>query len=225
MTTPSGGGTADLVAELRAQAEAARARAAETNEQVAREVVEVLEQAKAVAGALEAAARGSAELASAESQRSDDSLIAEARAAAAAKIAEAEATAASIRVTAAESAEEATAALARAEVRRESAAVQADALRLTARREAGIQRRQLLEETHDAAHASIDGVSGTIARLGGTLEDLGNALKDLPPATTRLRAELAAGELAGAADRSQEQGADPSGPSPNGQGHRSRSHI
>ncbi len=202
MTTSSGGGTAELVAELRAQAEAARARAVETKVQVAREVVEVLEQAKAVSDALATGARESAEHATAESRRTDEALIADARAEAASTIAAAEAKAAGIRVTAAESGDESSAALARAEVRRESAAVQADALRLTARREAGIHRRQLLEETHDAAHSSLDSVSDMIARLGVTLEDMGQTLTEIPPSTARLRAELAAPDQTGVSDPS-----------------------
>lgn len=190
MTTPSGG-TADLVAELRAQAQAAVARAVETREQVAREINEVRDQATAVAAALESGARQSAELLTAESQRSNEAIIGEARSMAAAAIAEAEAQAASIRVTATAAGDEADAALARAEVRHESAAVQADALRLTARREATIHRRRQLEDTHHAAHTRLDGVSDTISRLGVTLEDLGQALADLSPVTTRLRADIA----------------------------------
>lgn len=204
---PSGGGTADLVAELRAQAQAAVARAADTKEQVTREVVEVRQQAEAVADALEAGARQAAETMAADGQRSDDVVISQARATAAAAIAESEAQAASIRVTAAASADEASAALARAEVRHESAAVQADALRLTARREASLHRRQQLEETDHLAHEQLDGVSDTISRLGVTLEDLARALADLPPTTTRLRAGITAVEPAGAPV--QEPAADP----------------
>jgi len=205
VTTPSGnsgGGTADLVAELRAQAQAAVGRAAETKEQVGREVVEVRRQADAVAAAVEAGARQSAETMAADAQRSDDVVVSQARAAAAAAIAEAEAQAASIRVTAAAVADESSAALARAEVRHESAAVQADALRLTARREASLHRRQQLEETHHLAHEQLDGVSDTISRLGVTLEDLAKALADLPPTTARLRAEITALEPADAAQGS-----------------------
>lgn len=197
VTTPSGGGTADLVAELRAQAQAAVERAVETKVQVGREVVEVRQQADAVAAALDAGARQTAETMAAEAQRADDVVISQARATAAAAIAEAEAQAASIRVTAAATADEATASLARAEVRHESAAVQADALRLTARREASLHRRQQLEETRHLAHEQLDGVSDTISRLGVTLEDLAKALADLPPTTTRLRAEITAPEPAG----------------------------
>ncbi|RHW25541.1 hypothetical protein D0Z08_18720 [Nocardioides immobilis] len=115
MTTSSGGGTAELVAELRAQAQAAVDRAAETKEQVALEVVEVRQQADAVAAALEAGARQTAATMAADGQRSDEVVISQARATAAAAIAEAEAQAASIRVTAAAFADESSAALARAE--------------------------------------------------------------------------------------------------------------
>jgi hypothetical protein len=192
VTTSPGGGTADLVAELRAQAEAAAVRATETAEQVAREVVEVREQAEAVAAALEAGARHAAEAAAAESAQADDALVNEARAAAAAVIAEAEAKAASIRVTAAAAADDAKAALARAEVRKESAAVQADALRLTARREAAMHRRQQLEETHQVGNGQLDAVSDVVSRLGVTLENLSSSLSEVGPASSRLHAEIPA---------------------------------
>ena len=156
VTTPLGGGTADLVAELRAQAEAAVIRAAETKDQVAREVVEVRAQADAVAAALDDGARQAADRTTADGERLDATVLAEARAQAASAIAEAEAKAASIRVTAAEAADDAAAALARAEVRRDSAAVQADALRLTARREATMNRRQQLDDIHQVAHGQLD---------------------------------------------------------------------
>jgi len=197
VSTPLGGGTGALVAELREQAEAAVTRAAETAAQVAREVVEVREQADAVAAALEAGARQSAEAATADAQRADEAVIAGARSTAAAAIAEAEAKSASIRVTAAAFADDATAALARAEVRRESAAVQADALRLTTRREATMHRRQQLDETHHHAHAQLDAVSDAVSRLGVSLQDLSKSIADLTPALARLRAEQAALDIAG----------------------------
>lgn len=192
VTTPPGGGTADLVAELRAQAEAAVTRAAETKEQVAREVVEVREQATAVAAALEAGAQQAADAVSADGQRSAAAILAEAQATAASTIAEAEAKAASIRVNAAEAANDANAALARAEVRRESAAVQADALRLTARREATMHRRQQLDETHQLAHGHLDAASDVVAHLGVTLDGLSTTLSEVGPTTARLRNDLAA---------------------------------
>lgn len=190
MTTPLGGGTADLVAELRAQAEAAITRAAETKEQVAREVVEVRAQANAVAAALDGGARQAAEAVTAQGEQTDATVVAEARAQAASAIAEAEAKAASIRVTAAEAADDAAAALARAEVRRESAAVQADALRLTARREATMDRRQQLDETNQVAHGQVDAASDVVSRLSVTLEDLSKTLTEIGPTTARLHADL-----------------------------------
>lgn len=189
VTTPPGGGTADLVAELRQQAEAAVARAAETSEQVSREVVDVRRQAEAVAAALEEGARQAAEQAEADRRRADDAVLEEARASAASIIAEAEAQAASIRVSAAAAADDARAALARAEVRRESAAVQADALRLTARREAAMHRRRELEETRTAGDAHIDAVSDVASRLAVTLDSLAGAVADVAPETARLRAD------------------------------------
>ena len=181
VTTPFGGGTADLVAELRAQAEAAVVRAAETAEQVAREVVEVREQADAVAAALEAGARQAAEAATADGR--------------------AEATPSSPRPAPPRPprsprprprppasgspppayADDAQAALARAEVRRESAAVQADALRLTARREATMHRRQQLDDTHQVGNGQLDAVSDVVARLGVTLESLSQSIAEVPP--------------------------------------------
>ena len=210
MTTPLGGGTADLVAELRAQAEAAITRAAETKEQVAREVVEVRAQANAVAAALDGGARQAAEAVAAQGERTDATVLAEARAQAASAIAEAEAKAASIRVTAAEAADDAAAALARAEVRRESAAVQADALRLTARREATMDRRQQLDETHQVAHGQLDAASDVVSRLSVTLEDLSKTLTEIGPTTARLHADLDASTSAGTAEPAD---ADAGGPS------------
>ncbi|MDZ5620309.1 hypothetical protein [Nocardioides bizhenqiangii] len=197
MTTPLGGGTADLVAELRAQAEAAVARAAETKEQVAREVVEVREQARAVAAALEAGARQSAETIISDGEQSDAAALADARAAAASAIAEAEAQAASIRVTAAEAADDAAAALARAEVRRESAAVQADALRATARREAALHRRQQLDEIHQTAHGHLDATSDVVSGLCVALDDLSTTLSGIPSTNAGLRADLDSSSRAG----------------------------
>jgi hypothetical protein len=197
VTTSPGGGTADLVAELRAQAEAAVARAAETKEQVAREVVEVRAQATAVAAAVEAGARQTADAAIAAAAEEDVVTIADARAQAASAIAEAEAKAASIRVAAAEGADEAAAALARAEVRRESAAVQADALRLTARREAAMERRQQLDEAREVADGRLDAASDMVARMGVALEDLSSVLSGIAPASAQLRAETAGSGQAG----------------------------
>lgn len=194
VTSPLGGGTADLVAELRAQAEAAVVRAAETAEQVAREVVEVRQQAGAVATALEEGARHAAEAAEAEARRASEAIIAEARATSAAAIAEAEAKAASIRVTAAAHADEAQAALARAEVRRESASVQADALRLTARREATLHRRQQLDDTHQVGNEQLDAVSDAVARLGVTLELLSQSIAEMSPVSARLHTEIPTSE-------------------------------
>ncbi len=200
VTTPLGGGTADLVAELRAQAEAAVTRAAETKDQVAREVVEVRAQADAVAAALEGGARQAAEAVTAEAARTDVTVLAEARAQAASAIAEAEAKAASIRVSAAEAADDATAALARAEVRHDSAAVQADALRLTTRRGATMDRRHRLDETHQVAHGQLNAASDVVSRLGVTLEDLSKALTEIGPATARLHADLDASSRAAETD-------------------------
>ena len=174
------------------------ARAEETKEQVAREVVEVREQAAAVAAALEASARQAAELVTAEGERADAAALAEAQAQAAAAIAEAEAKSASVRVAAAEAADDANAALARAEVRRESAAVQADALRLTARREATMHRRQQLDETHQVANGRLDSASDLVVRLGVALEDLSTALSDLSPRTAEVRAGLEASDTSDA---------------------------
>ena len=213
VTTPLGGGTADLVAELRAQAEAAVVRAADTKEQVSREVLEVREQANAVAAALDAGAREAAEAVIADSLQADDAILAEAHASAASAVAEAEAQAASIRVAAAEAADDAAAALARAEVRRESAAVQADALRLTARREASMHRRQQLDETHRLAHGHLDSTSDVVARLGVTLEDLSKTLGEIAPVTAGLHADLDASTSAGTAEPADQADADAGGPS------------
>lgn len=202
MTESDGGGTADLVAELRAQAEAAVVRAAETKTQVGREVVEVREQAEAVAAALKEGARQAAEIAEAESRRADEAAIAQAQARAAATIAEAEAQAASTRVGAAAVADEASAALARAEVRRESAAVQADALRLTARRESTLHRRQQLEEVNRVGNGQIDAVSDVIARVGSTLDALARSLSEMSPVAARLHSEIATADQAAATDDS-----------------------
>lgn len=193
-TSGRGGSTAELVAELRAQADAAVVRAAETKEQVAREVGEVKQQAESVARALQASAQQSADQVLVEGGRRDEALVTEARANAAAMIADAEAKAAGIRVAAAELADDANAVLARAEVRHESAAIQADALRLTARREAALHRRQLLDETSDVAHRRIDAVSDVVARLGSTLDGLTRTLVDLAPASAKLHSELGAPE-------------------------------
>ena len=213
VTTPLGGGTADLVAELRAQAEAAVVRAADTKEQVSCEVLEVREQAKAVAAALDAGARETAEAVIADGKQADDAILAEAHATAASAIADAEAQAASIRVTAAEAADDAAAALARAEVRRESAAVQADALRLTARREASMHRRQQLDETHRLAHGHLDSASDVVARLGVTLEDLSTTLGEIAPITASLHADLDVSTSAGSAEPAGPADADAGGSS------------
>lgn len=211
MTTSDGGGTADLVAELRAQAEAAVVRAAETKEQVGREVIEVRQQAEAVAAALEDGARLAAETAEAEVRRADEAAIAQAQARAAATIAEAEAQAASARVGAAALADEAAAALARAEVRRESAAVQADALRLTARRESTLHRRQQLEETSRVGNGQIDAVSDVIARVGSTLDPLAKSLSEISSVAARLHTEIATADHAAATDDSPDQPGETTG--------------
>lgn len=175
-------------------------RAAETKDQVAREVVEVRAQADAVAAALDDGARQAADRTTADGERLDATVLAEARAQAASAIAEAEAKAASIRVTAAEAADDAAAALARAEVRRDSAAVQADALRLTARREATMNRRQQLDDIHQVAHGQLDSASDLVSRLGVTLEDLSATLTEIGPVTARLHADIDASNQATGTD-------------------------
>lgn len=187
-TTPRPEEPATLLADLRAQAAAASARAAETVQRVETEVAEVRDQALAVAAALEQDARRSAGH-TADADHAVEAILADAQERAEAIRTEGATQAASIRAEAAAEADDAAAALSLAESRKRTAERQAQTLRVSVREAVEAHRTEQLASMREEADARIDAALAAAARLGLALDTLSTALGGASAGAARPGAE------------------------------------